>query len=58
MERLQGKEWHDKKNELTLIKYEYNKNGHVKGYYVDKDGNKYTHWLNDEEIKLLEEGNK
>ena len=56
MERLQGKKWHKKKYELILIRYQYNKNGHVKGYYADKNGNKYTHWLNNEEIDKLGRG--
>lgn len=49
--RLQGKEWHNIKNELTLIKFVVNKKGHIKAYYRDKQGNTLTHWLNNEEIE-------
>lgn len=51
--RLQGIEWHRMKNELCLVKYIRNDNSHVKGFYKDKDGNVYSHWLNDDEIEAL-----
>ena len=54
--RLQGAEWRNKKHELTPIKYIENQNGHIKGIYKDKEGKKYTHWLNDDEIEELKEG--
>lgn len=50
IKRLQGKEWHNIKGNLILIKYIANKNNHIKGIYKDKLGNKYTHWLNNKEI--------
>ena len=53
--RLQREEWHDVKNKLKLKKYYFNKNGHVKGFYVDDKGTIYTHWLNNEEIIELKE---
>lgn len=53
LKRLQSKEWHKIKNKLKPIKYIKNKNNHIKGIYKDNLGNKYTHWLNDEEIKDL-----
>lgn len=53
--RLQGQEWHDLKDKLKLKKYIVNKNGHVKGFYVDAEGIIYTHWLNNEEIIILKE---
>ena len=52
--RLQGEEWHTKKNDLILKKWYKNKNGHIKGFYEDKDSNVYTHWLNNDEILDLE----
>ena len=53
--RLQGSEWHLSKDRLVLIKYWRNNNGHVKGLYKDPQTNsKYTHWLNNEEIKELD----
>lgn len=51
--RLQGEEWKNKKDNLILIKYYKNQNNHIKGFYKDVFGNKYTHWLNDEEINIL-----
>ena len=53
LKRIQGFEWHKIKNELKLIKTFKNENNHVKGIYKDNLGNKYTHWLNDEEIEDL-----
>ena len=53
LKRLQGEEWHKIKNELRLVKHIKNENCHVKGIYKDKLGNKYTHWLNNDEIKDL-----
>ena len=53
LKRLQGEEWHKIKNELRLVKYIKNEKDHIKGIYKDKLGNKYTHWLNDDEIKDL-----
>lgn len=53
LKRIQGEEWHKIKNELRLVKYIKNEKNHVKGIYKDKLGNKYTHWLNDDEIKDL-----
>ena len=52
--RLQGEEWHTKKNDLILKKWYKNKNGHIKGFYEDKDSNVYTHWLSNDEILDLE----
>lgn len=54
IKRLQKEEWHTKKSYLTLKKWYKNKNGHIKGFYEDKDGNIYTHWLNNDEILDLE----
>jgi len=51
--RLQGLEWHNMKESLILIRYRKSINGHIKGIYKDKFDNKYTHWLNDEEIEEL-----
>lgn len=56
--RLQGDEWKDLRSTLTLFKYLKNTNGHIKGFYKDKNGKIYSHWLSDNEIlnlKLLEE---
>ena len=53
LKRLQGKEWHKIKNELRLIKTFKNEKNHVKGIYKDNLGNKYSHWLNNDEIKDL-----
>ena len=55
--RLQGEEWHNLKDKLKLKKYIVNKNGNIKGFYVDDNGMIFTHWLNDEEIiKIKEKG--
>lgn len=51
--RLQREEWHKLKYKLKLKEYYFNKNGHVKGFYVDDKGIIYTHWLNNEEIEAL-----
>ncbi len=52
--RLQGLEWQELKDKLKPLKYIKNKNGNIKGFYKDKEGNNvYTHWLNDEEINNL-----
>lgn len=53
--RLQGQEWHNLKDKLKLKKYIINKNGNIKGFYVDDNGTIFTHWLNNEEIIVLEE---
>ena len=53
--RLQREEWHRLKHKLKLKEYYFNKNGHVKGFYVDDKGIIYTHWLNNEEIIELKE---
>ena len=53
--RLQGKEWHNLKDKLKLKKYIVNKNGNIKGFYIDDNGTIYTHWLNNEEIENLKE---
>lgn len=53
LKRLQGEEWHKIKNELRLVKYIKNNKNHVKGIYKDKLGNKYSHWLNDDEIENI-----
>ena len=37
IKRLQQEEWHTKKKYLTLKKFIKTKNGHIKGYYQDKD---------------------
>ena len=50
--RLQGAEWHNMKDSLTLVKLQHSKNKkHVKGFYKDSEGKIYSHWLNDEEIQ-------
>lgn len=49
--RLQKEKWLVMKDQLKPIKYLTNKNGKVKGFYKDKEGNIYTHLLSDEEIK-------
>lgn len=51
--RLQGNEWQKMKMVLNLIKYRKNSNNHVKGYYRSENGIVYSHWLNDDEIALL-----
>lgn len=51
--RLQGKTWKMLKYNMTLIKYYINDEGRVKGIYHDQFRNKYSHWLNDEEIQEL-----
>ena len=43
------------KDKLKLKKYIINKNGNIKGFYVDDNGIIYTHWLNNEEIIVLKE---
>ena len=50
--RLQGAEWHNKKDNLILFSYKKNKYGCIKGFYKekDRDGYWYTHWMNDKEI--------
>ena len=53
--RLQGQEWHNLKDKLKLKKYIINKNGNIKGFYVDDNGTIFTHWLNNEEIIILKE---
>lgn len=53
LKRLQGEEWHKIKNELRLVKTFKNEKNHVKGIYKDNLGNKYSHWLNNDEIKDL-----
>lgn len=53
--RLQRQEWHNLKDKLKLKKYIINKNGNIKGFYVDDNGIIFTHWLNDEEIIELKE---
>ena len=37
-----------------MKKYIINKNGNIKGFYVDDNGIIFTHWLNDEEILIHE----
>lgn len=54
--RLQGTAWHNKKSELTNLFYSKNVNGHIKGFYKDSSGVRYTHWLNDEELVELFSG--
>ena len=55
--RLQWEEWHNLKDKLKLKKYIINKNGNIKGFYVDDNGMIFTHWLNNEEIiKIKEKG--
>ena len=53
--RLQGPEWHSKKDSLLMTKYRINEKGHVKGFYTDMEGNLYSHWFNNEEAKELKE---
>ena len=55
LKRLQGLEWAIMKDEMKMISYTINKNGHVKGFYKDDSGITYTHWLNDREIAELKE---
>lgn len=53
--RLQGDKWYLLKDKLVLIKFWRNNKGHVKGLYKDLQTNsKYSHWLNNEEIKELD----
>ena len=54
MKRLQGRDFYKVRHLLDVIKYIIYKNGHVQGIYIDKDGNIINHWLNDDEINLLE----
>lgn len=55
--RLQGEEWHNLKDKLKLKKYIVNKNGNIKGFYIDDNRTIFTHWLNDKEIiKIKEKG--
>lgn len=56
LKRLQGEEWHKIKNKLRLVKTFKNEKNHVKGIYKDNLGNKYSHWLNNDEIKDLFKG--
>lgn len=56
--RLQGPEWHSKKDSLLMTKYRINEKGHVKGFYTDIEGNLYSHWFNNEEAKELKEQEK
>lgn len=58
IERLQGSRWHNVKKDLILVEYMENQNGHIKGYYVSKEGKIYSHWLNDDEIRDMKEGKK
>lgn len=53
--RLQGEEWYNLKDKLKLKKYIVNKNGNIKGFYVDNNETIFTHWLNNEEIIALKE---
>lgn len=53
--RLQGPEWHSKKDSLLMTKYRINEKGHVKGFYTDMEGNLYSHWFSDKEIEELKE---
>ena len=43
------------KDKLKLKKYIINKNGNIKGFYIDNNGTIFTHWLNNEEIIILKE---
>lgn len=53
--RLQGGDWYEIKNTLTLIKYFANKNGNIKGIYKAGCGKVYSHWLSDvEKVELYE----
>ena len=56
--RLQGPEWHSKKDSLLMTKYRINEKGHVKGFYTDMEGNLYSHWFNNEEAKEFKEQEK
>ena len=53
--RLQGEEWYNLNDKLKLKKYIVNKNGNIKGFYVDNNETIFTHWLNNEEIIALKE---
>lgn len=53
--RMQGNEWHSMKHNMTLLNYKINKNGRIKGFYKDRNGALYIHWMNDQEIKELRE---
>lgn len=57
MSRLQGSAWYKEKDNLDLMYYEpSNSLGHIKGYYRHKTtGEVFTHWLNDDEIAILDE---
>ena len=51
--RLQGPRWYAMKDNLFMVDYEIYENGHIKGYYKekDRDGYIYSHYLSNAEIK-------
>lgn len=53
--RLQGPEWYAKKDSLLMTAYKINEKGHIKGQYMDMDGNLYSHWFSNKEIEELKE---
>jgi hypothetical protein len=53
--RLQGNSFKKELPNLTLVKYQENKKGHILGTYVNDKGETIIHWLNDKEIKNIKE---
>lgn len=53
--RLQGPEWYAKKDSLIMTAYKINEKGHIKGQYMDMDGNLYSHWFSNKEIEEFKE---
>ena len=51
VKRLQGPEWYSKKDSLLMTAYKINEKGHIKGQYIDMDGNLYSHWFSNKEIE-------
>ena len=56
--RLQGPEWYTKKDSLIMTQCRINEKGHIKGTYMDTDGNLYSHWLSNKEAEEFKEQEK
>ena len=60
MIRLQGKAFIEMKSKLKLIGYQVSLNGNIRAIMKYKTGSskkRFTHWLNDEELKRFKESN-
>lgn len=55
MKRLQGAEWHNNKKFFKMKNWTVSDNGNYRVEVIDKrDGNIYSHWLNEQEKEKFE----